>query len=86
MPRAETTTTWMAYNEALIEGAAAADVAQAAMLIAVVFIAREPGQFLDNVRRLAALRRRMGRLLERNVAARYERRRRTRPRREGRKM
>ena len=80
MPRAETRRTFTAYNEALIEGAAAADVVQAALLIAVVFMTQEPDRFLDHVRQLGALRRRMGALLERGAAASHERRREARSR------
>jgi len=81
MPRAETTTTSMAYNEALIEGAAATDLVQAALLIAVVFVPGEPDRFLDHVRQLGALRRRVSALLERSAAAHDQRPPRARSRR-----
>ena len=80
MPRAQAKSVVTVYNDALLEGAAAADVVQAQLLVAVVFMAREPDRFLDHVRELGALRRRMGGLLERSAAAHYERQRRARSR------
>jgi len=70
----------MTFNEHLIEGGALADVVQAQLLIAVVYMARDPDRLLDHARRLGALRRRVSALLERGPEAAYDRRRTARSR------
>ena len=65
----------MGYNEYLLEGAAVAHAIQVQLLIAVVFAARDPDRFLDHVRELSALTRRMVALVQGRAAAAYRGRR-----------
>ncbi len=70
----------MESNEHLLEAAALAHALQVQLLIAVVFMAHDADRFLDHVRQFAALRRRMGSLLQRGARATYGRRRTARSR------
>jgi hypothetical protein len=59
----------MDYNDHLHEAAALAHTVQVQLLLAVVFMAKDPDQSLAHVRQLAALRRRLAALVEHGAAA-----------------
>jgi len=65
----------MDYNGCLREGASLAHTVQVQLLLAVVFMAKDPDRFLDHVRQLAALRRRMGALVQHRAGPTYGHRR-----------
>jgi hypothetical protein len=55
----------MGSNDYLLEAAALAQLVQAQLLIAVVFMTHDPDRLLDGVRRLTGLERRMAGLIQR---------------------
>jgi hypothetical protein len=65
----------MDYNDRLLESTALAHTVQVELLLAVVFMAKDPDRSLAHVRQLAALRRRLAALVEHGTAATYGHRR-----------